>query len=44
MIDAAGDGAGKVFKYVETDSWECGNQSWTEGLDKLFKRKTATTC
>lgn len=39
MIDAAGDGAGKVFKYVETDSWECGNQSWTENLDKLFKKE-----
>lgn len=39
MIEAAGPDAGKVFKYVETDSWECGNQSWTEGLDGIFKKE-----
>ena len=37
MIDVAGDDAGKTFKYIETDSWECGSQNWTEGMDKLFK-------
>lgn len=39
MIEAAGDDAGKVFKYIETDSWECGNQSWTAGLDKIFRQE-----
>ena len=39
MIDAAGENAGKVFKYVETDSWECGNQNWTDGLDKIFRKE-----
>ena len=37
MIDAAGDKAGSVFKYVETDSWECGLQNWTEDFDKSFR-------
>ena len=39
MIDTAGENAGKVFKYVETDSWECGNQNWTDGLDKIFRKE-----
>lgn len=37
MIDVAGKDAGKTFKYVETDSWECGSQNWTEGMEKLFQ-------
>ena len=36
MISAAGANAGKVFKYIETDSWECGTQTWTESFDKMF--------
>lgn len=39
MIETAGADAGKIFKYVETDSWECGNQSWTDGLDDIFKKE-----
>ncbi len=38
MIDVAGEHAGKTFKYVETDSWECGVQNWTEGLDWKFEK------
>ncbi len=38
MIDVAGKHAGKTFKYVETDSWECGPQNWTDGLDKEFEK------
>ncbi len=38
MIDAAGKHAGKTFKYIETDSWECGAQNWTDGLDKEFEK------
>jgi len=38
MIDAAGADAGKVFKYIETDSWECGAQNWTPSLPEEFKK------
>lgn len=38
MIDAAGGEAGKTFKYVETDSWECGAQNWTRDMQREFKK------
>ena len=38
MIDAAGDNAGSVFKYIETDSWECGPQNWTQKMPEEFKK------
>ncbi len=38
MIDAAGSGAGRVFKYVETDSWECGAQNWTQKMPEEFRK------
>ena len=38
MISAAESNAGKVFKYIETDSWECGTQTWTESFDEHFKK------
>lgn len=38
MIDAAGDNAGSVFKYIETDSWECGPMNWTQKMPEEFKK------
>ena len=37
LIEAAGENAGKSFKILSTDSWECENQNWTEGFDKMFE-------
>jgi hypothetical protein len=31
-----GEATGKVFAAIETDSWECGIQNWTGGLEKTF--------
>ena len=37
MVEAAGANAGGVFKYVETDSWECGPQNWTANMPAIFR-------
>lgn len=39
FVDAAGKYAGKTFKYVETDSWECGAQNWTQGFENIFEKE-----
>ena len=39
LIDAAGPLAGKTFTYFLVDSWECGQQTWTEGFQREFKRR-----
>ncbi len=39
MIGAAGEPRGDVLKYVQIDSWECGNQNWTQALDEKFFEK-----
>ena len=38
MVEAAGGSAGSVFKYVETDSWECGPQNWTSDMPAMFRK------
>lgn len=40
MLEASGAEKGKTFKYVETDSWECKQQTWTEGFEKMFEDTT----
>jgi len=39
FVDAAGKHAGKTFRYVEADSWECGSQNWTQGFETLFEQE-----
>ena len=39
FVDAAGEQAGKAFKYVLTDSWECSAQNWTQGFEKIFEKE-----
>jgi hypothetical protein len=40
LVARAGARAGKVFDVMETDSWECGVQNWTAGLEQRFTRAT----
>lgn len=37
MIDDAGPLAGKVLRYLHTDSWEAGGMNWTEDFIHEFK-------
>jgi len=34
----AGRAAGRTFVAMEIDSWECGIQNWTAGLERRFER------
>ena len=36
LIEAAGPHRGKAFRYFLVDSWEAGNQTWTERLPEEF--------
>ena len=39
LLERAGSLAGKTFKAMEIDSWECGIQNWTAGFEKRFQEK-----
>ncbi len=39
LLTRAGDKAGRVFRVMETDSWECGIQNWTGGLEQRFQQR-----
>jgi hypothetical protein len=39
FVEAAGGHAGKTFKHVLTDSWECGAQNWTQGFEMIFEKE-----
>ncbi len=39
LIDDAGPAVGKTWKYVQTDSWECGGMNWTPGFRDEFRRR-----
>jgi hypothetical protein len=39
LIDDAGPAAGKTWKYVHTDSWECGGMNWTPGFRDEFRKR-----
>jgi hypothetical protein len=39
LIDDAGPAVGKTWKYVHTDSWECGGMSWTPGFRDEFRER-----
>ncbi|MGL4943382.1 MAG: glycosyl hydrolase [Thermoguttaceae bacterium] len=39
LIDDAGPLAGKVLRYIHTDSWEAGGMNWTAGFDDEFRRR-----
>lgn len=36
LLSAAGPYAGKTFKYLLVDSWECGQQNWTAAFPQAF--------
>ena len=36
LVQRFGPAVGKTFAAVETDSWECGIQNWSAGLDQRF--------
>lgn len=37
LVRLAGPAAGRTFIALETDSWECGIQNWTDDLDRRFR-------
>jgi len=39
LVKLAGPAAGKTFGVMEIDSWECGIQNWTAGLEKRFRKE-----
>jgi len=39
LLQRAGTAAGTTFAAMEVDSWECGIQNWTDGLEKRFRRQ-----
>ncbi|HPA16742.1 MAG TPA: glycosyl hydrolase [Verrucomicrobiae bacterium] len=39
LLERAGAAAGKTFAAVEIDSWECGIQNWTAGLEARFRER-----
>ena len=39
LLDAAGDHAGKTFRYFLVDSWECGFQTWTAKFPEEFLKR-----
>ncbi len=40
ILALAGPEAGRTLSAVEVDSWECGIQNWTAGLEERFKKCT----
>jgi len=36
LVERYGSAVGKTFAAVETDSWECGIQNWSAGLEQRF--------
>jgi hypothetical protein len=40
LLDRHDAESGKAFTIFEVDSWECGVQNWTEGLDADFQSET----
>ena len=39
LIADVGSAAGRVLKYVWTDSWECGGMNWTPTFREEFRRR-----
>lgn len=39
LLRRAGPAAGKTFAAMEVDSWECGIQNWTAGLERRFQQR-----
>jgi hypothetical protein len=39
LIERAGPVAGKTFAAMEVDSWECGIQNWTAGMEQRFRER-----
>lgn len=39
LLERAGSLAGKTFGAFELDSWECGIQNWTAGLEQSFRER-----
>lgn len=38
LVKLAGPAAGETFGVMEVDSWECGIQNWTAGLEQRFRK------
>lgn len=39
LLKLAGPAAGRTFVAMEVDSWECGIQNWTAGLEQRFRQR-----
>ncbi len=39
LLEDVGPLAGDSFKYLHTDSWECGGANWTAALPEEFRRR-----
>ena len=39
LLERAGPAAGKTLAAMEVDSWECGIQNWTAGLEQRFRAR-----
>ena len=39
LIDDAGPAVGKTWRYLHTDSWECGGMNWTPGFRDEFRKR-----
>ncbi|MCX7819515.1 MAG: glycosyl hydrolase [Kiritimatiellae bacterium] len=39
LLKLAGPAAGRTFAAMEIDSWECGIQNWTDGLERRFRER-----
>ena len=39
LLDDVGPLAGDSFKYLHTDSWECGGANWTASFPEEFRRR-----
>ncbi|MDR3228126.1 MAG: discoidin domain-containing protein [Puniceicoccales bacterium] len=39
LLEDAGPLAGKVLRYIHTDSWECGGMNWTPTFIQEFKKR-----
>ena len=37
VLARMGHHCGKTFRYLATDSWECGGMNWTNGFEAMFK-------
>ena len=40
LLDRYGSDPDNAFNIFEVDSWECGVQNWTQGLDERFRQTT----